>query len=78
MAEVSGQNLSKRFADVCALREVSFEVSAGGVLLVVDLTSSPDEASPPEQGESAEPSEEAGLTFGCCGLFCGMTIDGTF
>ncbi len=35
MAEVSGQNLSKRFADVCALREVSFEVSAGGVLLVL-------------------------------------------
>lgn len=35
MAEVVGENLTKRFAEVTALEEVSFEVGAGGVLLVV-------------------------------------------
>ena len=35
MAEVIGESLTKRFAGVTALRGVSFEVGAGGVLLVV-------------------------------------------
>jgi len=35
MAEVAGRKLSKRFGEVTALEEVSFEVPAGGVMLVL-------------------------------------------
>jgi len=35
MAEVSGENLTKRFGDVGALTNVSFTVPAGGVLLIL-------------------------------------------